>query len=99
MTPEIQELIAAGDLRKAELTEMAGGLLSSRAVAPLFNMPEPSIEEQRKAGTIIAVRAGVDYGYPACQFEPNGMVLGLWMPCRHANASRLDAAGMAFGPG
>jgi hypothetical protein len=77
MTSETQELIAAGERRKAELIEMAGGLLISQSVAPLINMPVSSIEEQRKAGTIIAVRAGVDYGYPACQFDLNGVVPGL----------------------
>jgi hypothetical protein len=35
------------------------------------------VEERRKAGTIIAVKAGDGHGYPACQFGPNGMVPGL----------------------
>jgi hypothetical protein len=77
MTPETQELIAAGLVRKTELTEMAGGLLPSQAVASLLNIPEQLVEERHKAGEIIAVRAGEDYGYPACQFGPDGMVPGL----------------------
>jgi hypothetical protein len=77
MTPETQELIAAGFVRKTELTEMAGGLLPSQAVASLLNIPEQLVEERHKAGEIIAVRAGEDYGYPACQFGPDGMVPGL----------------------
>jgi hypothetical protein len=77
MTPETQELIAAGDVRKAELTEMAGGLLPSQAVALLLNISEQLVEERHKAGEIIAVRAGEDYRYPACQFEPDGIVPGL----------------------
>jgi hypothetical protein len=77
MTADVQALIAAGDVRKAELIEMAGGLLTSQAVASLLNIPEQSIEERRKAGTIIAVKAGDDHGYPACQFGLNGMVPGL----------------------
>jgi hypothetical protein len=77
MTPETQELIAAGEVRKAELIEMAGGLLTPQAAASLLNIPEQLVEERHKAGEIIAVRAGEDYGYPACQFGPDGMVLGL----------------------
>lgn len=77
MTPEIQELIAAGDVRKAELTEMAGGLLTPQAAASLLSIPEQLVEERHKAGEIIAVRAVEDYGYTACQFGPDGMVPGL----------------------
>jgi hypothetical protein len=77
MTPETQELIAAGEVRKAELIEMAGGLLTSQAVASLLKLPEQSIEARHRAGEIISVRAGKDYGYPACQFGPGGMVPGL----------------------
>ena len=77
MTADVQALIAAGDVRKAELIEMAGGLYSLSEVASLLKLPEQLIEEWRKAGTIIAVRAGDDHGYPACQFGPNGIVPGL----------------------
>ncbi|WP_262032014.1 hypothetical protein [Microvirga sp. Mcv34] len=77
MTPDLQALIAAGDVRKAELIEMAGGLLTPQAVASLLNSPEQLVEERHKAGEIVAVRAGEDYGYPACQFGPDGMLQGL----------------------
>jgi hypothetical protein len=77
MTPETQELTAAGERRKAELIEMAGGLLTPQAAALLLEISTPLTEERHKAGEIIAVRSGVDYGYPACQFGPDGMVPGL----------------------
>jgi hypothetical protein len=82
MTPETQELIAAGFVRKTELTEMAGGLLPSQAVASLLNIPEQFVEERHEAGEIIAVRAGEDYGYPACQFGPDGIVPVFQRPWR-----------------
>ncbi len=77
MTADLQALIAAGDVRKAELINMAGGLLTLQAVASLLNSPEHLAEERHKAGEIIAVRAGEDHGYPACQFGPDGMLPGL----------------------
>jgi hypothetical protein len=77
MITETQALIAAGAVRKAELVDMAGGLYTLSEVASLLKIPEQSIEERRRAGTIIAVRTGDDYRYPACQFGPNGIVTGL----------------------
>jgi hypothetical protein len=77
MTTDVQALIAAGDIRKAELIEMAGGFYSLSEVASLLKVPEQLIEERRKAGTIIAIRAGDDHGYPACQFGLDGIVPGL----------------------
>ena len=40
------ELIAAGEVRKAELIEMAGGLLTSQVVASMLNTPKQTIGEQ-----------------------------------------------------
>ncbi|MBO1909686.1 hypothetical protein J4G37_33415 [Microvirga sp. 3-52] len=77
MTPDTQELMAAGERRKVELIEMAGGLYTLPEVASLLNISEQLVDERRKAGTIIAVRSGEGYGYPACQFGPDGMVPGL----------------------
>jgi hypothetical protein len=71
------ELIAAGAARKAELVDMAGGLYPLQEVASILKISRQAIEKRRKAGTIIAVRTGDDYRYPACQFTPDGMVEGL----------------------
>ena len=96
----IAELIAAGEVRKAELVELAGGLYMPSYVAAILKIPEQLVEEQRMAGELIAVEAGEGYRYPACQFTPDGIVTGLSevlavMPIR----ARLDAARMAPGPG
>jgi hypothetical protein len=77
MIPEAQELIAAGERRKRELIEMAGGLYTLPEIASLLNISEQLVDERRKAGEIIAVRSGEGYGYPACQFGPDGMIQGL----------------------
>jgi len=56
---------------------MAGGLLEPQAAISILNIPEQSIKERHESGEISAVRAGEDYGCPACQSGPDGMVPGL----------------------
>jgi hypothetical protein len=77
MIPEAQEPIAAGEGRKRELIEMAGGVYTLPEVAAPLNISEQLVDERRKAGTIIAVRSGEGHGCPACQLGPDGMVPGL----------------------
>ncbi len=73
----IAEMIAAGEVRKAELTRMAGGLYTPSEVAAILAISELLVEERRKAGELIAVRLAESYCYPACQFTPHGIVTGL----------------------
>jgi hypothetical protein len=73
----IDELIAAGEVRKAELVELAGGLYMPSYVAAILKIPEQLVEQRRKAGELIAVETGEGYRYPACQFTPHGIVTGL----------------------
>ena len=48
----IAELIAAGEVRKAELVELAGGLYMPSYVAAILKIPELLIEEWRKAASL-----------------------------------------------
>ncbi len=64
----IAELMAAGEVRKAELIRMAGGLYMPSSVATILAISEQLVEERRKAGELIAVETGEGYRYPACQF-------------------------------
>jgi hypothetical protein len=84
----IAELMAAGEVRKAELIRMAGGLYMPSYAATILAISEQVVEERRKAGELIAVETGEGYRYPACQFTPDGQVTGLSevltvMPIRH----------------
>jgi len=72
-----QTLTSAELARKTELVAMAGGLYTLPEVASLLNVSEEAVEDQHKAGTLIAVRSGGRYGYPACQFTSDGIVEGL----------------------
>jgi hypothetical protein len=77
MVSETQALTAAGLARKTELVAVAGGLYTLSEVASLLNVSEEAVEDQHKAGMLIAVRSGGRYGYPACQFTSAGIVEGL----------------------
>jgi hypothetical protein len=59
---KVQSLVAAGELRKAELIERAGGLYTISEVALILKTSEQTIEERHKAGEIIAVRQGRTMG-------------------------------------
>ncbi|WP_262270849.1 antitoxin Xre/MbcA/ParS-like domain-containing protein [Microvirga yunnanensis] len=73
----IAELMAAGEMRKAELVELAGGLYMPSYVGAILKIPEQLVDERRKAGELIAVETQEGYRYPACQFTPDGVVTGL----------------------
>ena len=57
MRSETQTLTAAGLARKTELVAMAGGLYTLPEVASLLNVSEEAVEDQHKAGALIAVRS------------------------------------------
>ena len=73
----IAELIAAGEVRKAELVELAGGLYTLTEVAAILTISEQLVEQRRKAAELIAIETREGYRYPACQFTPDGIVKGL----------------------
>lgn len=77
MRSETQTLTAAGLARKTELVAMAGGLYTLPEVASLLNVSEEAVEDQHKAGALIAVRSEGRYGYPACEFTSDGIIEGL----------------------
>jgi hypothetical protein len=77
MVSETQTLTAAGLARKTEQVATAGGLYTLSEVASRLNVSEEAVEDQHKAGVLIAVRSGGRYGYPACQFTSAGIVEGL----------------------
>jgi hypothetical protein len=54
----IAELIAAGEVRKAELIELAGGLNMPSYVAAILKIPEQLVEERRMGGVLIGVDTG-----------------------------------------
>jgi hypothetical protein len=70
-------LLAEGAKLKSDLLERAGGTLGVGQVAGLLRVSRQAVDKRRKAGKLIAVPAGQDYVYPACQFTDEGIVPGL----------------------
>jgi hypothetical protein len=70
-------LLAEGARLKSDLLERAGGALGVGQVASLLRVSRQAVDKRRKAGKLIAVPAGEDYVYPACQFTDEGVVAGL----------------------
>ena len=70
-------LLAEGARLKSDLLERAGGALGVGQVASLLRVSRQAVDKRRKAGKLIAVPAGEDYAYPACQFTDEGVVAGL----------------------
>jgi len=61
---------------RKQLTEDAGGLLSSPQVAKLLNMTNAAVHKRIKANTLLAVNQGKRGNFfPAFQFTQNGEVL------------------------
>ena len=70
-------LLAEGAKLKSELLDRAGGALRVGQVADLLRVSRQAVDKRRKGGKLIAVPAGEDYVYPACQFTGQGVVTGL----------------------
>jgi hypothetical protein len=70
-------ILAAGAKLKSDLLERAGGAPGVGQVASLLRISRQAVDKRRKAGKLIAVPAGEDYVYPACQFTEQGIVAGL----------------------
>jgi hypothetical protein len=67
--------------RNAEHREMllrrAGGTLSAGEAASLLGITREAVDKRRRANTLLAVREGSDWRYPACQFQQSDVVPGL----------------------
>jgi len=70
-------LLAEGATLKSELLERAGGALGVGQAASLLRVSRQAVDKRRRAGKLIAVPAGEDYVFPACQFTDQGIVAGL----------------------
>lgn len=70
-------LLAEGAKLKSDLLERAGGALGVGQVAGLLRVSRQAVDKRRKVSKLIAVPAGEDYVYPACQFTDQGVVTGL----------------------
>ena len=62
--------IARGVEHRQALREEAGGLLSASDAGVLVcSISRQAVDKRRRAGSLLAVREGGDWKYPACQFD------------------------------
>jgi hypothetical protein len=70
-------LLARNAEFREALLRRAGGALSTEEAERLLGITDQALDERRRAGTLLAIREGGDWRYPACQFEQGDVVPGL----------------------
>lgn len=69
--------LARGVEHRQTLLTLAGGVLSADQAGRILGITRQAIDKRRRAGTLLAVREGSDWRYPACQFENGQVVAGV----------------------
>jgi hypothetical protein len=59
------------------LIERSGGTLSAEDAGRLLGISRQAVDKRRRAGSLLAVREGSDWRYPACQFDETDVVTGI----------------------
>jgi hypothetical protein len=70
-------LLARNVEHRAELLRRAGGTLSAEEAARRLGTTRESVDQRRRAGTLLAIPERGDWCYPACQFRDGEVVPGL----------------------
>jgi hypothetical protein len=69
--------LARGVEHRRTLVGLAGGVLSADETGRILGITRQAVDKRRRSGTLLAVREGSDWRYPACQFEDGGVVAGI----------------------
>ncbi|RWD96443.1 DNA-binding protein [Mesorhizobium sp.] len=59
------------------LIERAGGTLSAEDAGSLLGISRQAVDKRRRAGSLLALREGSDWRYPACQFDNTDVAAGI----------------------
>jgi hypothetical protein len=62
---------------RKHLIERSGGTLSAEDSGRLLGISRQAVDKRRRAGTLLAVRKGSDWRYPACQFDESDVAAGI----------------------
>lgn len=76
LDPLVPALVRNVEHRKL-LIERAGGTLSAEDAGRLLGISRQAVDKRRRAGSLLAVREGSDWRYPACQFDKTDVVAGI----------------------
>jgi hypothetical protein len=69
--------LARGVEHRRTLLSLAGGALSADEAGQILGVTRQAVDKRRRTGSLLAVREGSDWRYPACQFEVSEVVAGI----------------------
>jgi len=69
--------LARGVEHRRTLLTLAGGAVSADEAGQILRITRQAVDKRRRAGTLLAVREGSDWRYPACQFDNGEVVSGI----------------------
>ena len=69
--------LARNVAHRQRLLTLAGGTLSADEVGQILGITRQAVYKRRRAGTLLAVREGSAWRYPACQFADGEVMAGI----------------------
>jgi hypothetical protein len=69
--------LARGVEHRRTLLNLAGGAVSADEAGQILGITRQAVDKRRRASTLLAVREGSDWRYPACQFDGGEVVAGI----------------------
>jgi hypothetical protein len=76
LDPLAPSLVRNVEHRQTLLT-LAGGAVSAEEAGQVLGITRQAVDKRRRAGTMLAVREGSDWRYPACQFHNGEVMAGI----------------------
>lgn len=62
---------------RQQLLKIAGGVLSAEEAGQALGITRQAVDKRRRSGSMLAVREGSDWRYPACQFGEGEVLAGI----------------------
>jgi hypothetical protein len=70
-------MLARNVEHRQKLLQLAGGALSAEEAGHTLGITRQAVDKRRRANTLLAVREGSDWHYPACQFHQGEVLPGI----------------------
>ena len=70
-------MLARNVEHRQKLLQLAGGALSAEEAGRTLGITRQAVDKRRRARTLLAVREGSDWRYPACQFHEGEILPGI----------------------
>jgi hypothetical protein len=70
-------MLARNVEHRQKLLQSAGGALSAEEAGRTLGITRQAVDKRRRANTLLAIREGSDWRYPACQFHQGEILPGI----------------------